>query len=289
MAFEKRESSDSTTTETRLVRVVDSPRDVVCTSYVSALETTMQSSTVQMERLRCLMEEARVGRVDAERREESVKTELINAESRYALAIADLRRRLTDELEAKVEQRVETVRADAQRHVILLEQRSHDLEAALGASRAAFDDLKRSADDRFDEERERRREAQEAATRDLTRVNASRFWLAQLLLIAFALLLALLIHARHLAVDVDAADHRATETAQQLANLTTRADDRLETFAQERALCASTHRNLVQDVVNLLERHYFAVSVHHLARIHKLAVDAAATCGRVDFLPPGHI
>lgn len=96
----RRAIDDATGSE--LVRAPVQPSYAVSSDhYPRALEVTMQSQHAELEKLRAQVDIERHGRVEAERREEAVKTELINAQTTYALKLAEQRATHAEELEVR--------------------------------------------------------------------------------------------------------------------------------------------------------------------------------------------
>ena len=110
----------------------------------------MAAQRVEIERGRAKVEEATAVAVEAQRREEATKTELINARSQYALQLAELRARCADELDARCEARC----AEANEARGAEEARRKRAEDDLATARKDLDGYRRDADDQVEDARD---------------------------------------------------------------------------------------------------------------------------------------
>lgn len=135
--------------------------------YPRALETTVKSQQSELEKLRREVERERGCRVEAERCAEETKTELINAQSTYALRLAEQRASHAEELEKRVEERFSRSKEESRQHSRMADARASQLAEDLASNRALLESQQTRHDEELRKEREKHGTTTEESAREL--------------------------------------------------------------------------------------------------------------------------
>jgi len=251
-----------------------SPEAADC--YPRALEMTVKSQQVEIERGRARAERAAKAAVAAERREEAVKTELINARSEYALRLAEVRAACAADLEAKCEARC----ADGKRAAARAEEARDTADAALRAARTAADVDRAAAVDRAASDRAladaalAAADARADAARAMARKHEKRAGrLVHAVVVLAAVAAGLGLHA------VSGAPRKLARREGRIATLEAAARAAAHGEISAKSDCKSALANVSSYARHLVQDHYLCVSLAQVGSLVDLSHDAARTCG----------